>query len=423
MGEELNSNNDEPKKPTIQSADKIYNIGNIENANFGFVAGKKAFNVLLTKQLINQIQEYHPKIKDFINKIPENFTDNWETERTYLNQAKGLVEENFVWIIGWQLRRLFAIGNKTASPEQTDDYLEQCLMTFKLTMQLVSFSLVAHLWDGLNGREVNQGSDLEAISSLFESKIELRPDQYLEVFKSLLKLYEINNTTLPFKEMQDVEFYNNKEGEFMKACVGLFEIREIYNQSKQTPEHCFQAEEHLTSFLTSFRFLANYQLISMKKIEYDWQRNSEPRYLRQFNILGKNIKKSGSQQLLKYGTEPLNTYSLFLRNNVTKINLFPFMIDYNALTNEDGSKICLFNYRIENRGLNYFIIDDESNQSIEFTGVMKSGKKDQIVEDEQQQNLKFDIVLSQFIDAQNTILGTSDQFEPLTEQDSDFGNL
>ena len=423
MGEELNSNNDTSKGPAIQSAEKIYNIGNIENANFGFVPGKKAFNVLLTKQLINQIQEYHPKIKDFLKGIPEDFKDNWESEKTYLNQAKGLVEENFVWIVGWQLRRLFAIGNKTASPEQTDDYLEQCLMTFKLTMQLITFSLVAHLWDELNGREVNPGSDLKAVSILFESKIELRPDQYLEAFKSLLVLYKINSITLPFKEMRDVEVFNNEEGVFMKACGGLFEIREVYNQSKQNPEHCFQAEEHLTVFLTSFRFLANYQLISMKKIEYDWQRNSEPRYLRQFNILGKNIKQTGPQQLLKYGTEPLNTYSLFLRNNITKINLFPFILDYNALTNEEGSKICLFNYRFENSGLNYFFIDDESKQTIEFTGVMKAAEKDQIVKDEQHQNLKFDIVLSQFIDAQNAILGTSDSFETLTDQSTEFGNL
>ncbi len=34
MGEELNSNNDEPKRPTIQSAEKIYNIDKVDNANF-----------------------------------------------------------------------------------------------------------------------------------------------------------------------------------------------------------------------------------------------------------------------------------------------------------------------------------------------------------------------------------------------------
>lgn len=407
------------KSTSTQVADKIINVEHIENANFGFVPGSKPFNHVLTKNLMKACRAFDPGIDSFLNDLPEDSKDNWETEKVFLNKAKGLLEGAYVWIIGWQLRRLFAIGNRPQTAELVSDYLTQIFKTFRLTLQLVDYALVTTLWDAIKQNDLNLNKDAGDIALLFQSNIALRSEEYLKIFQQLMELYQSHGLSFPFGELADSPVLKNNDG-FSESCKNMIQLIEETGEINITPDHCYRAESLLSDFLSSFSFLADYQLVSMIKIEYEWQRNREPRYIRDFNILGKNRNPS---KLLKYGSEPFNSYAVFLRSNKARIDLFPFALDLNALTAEEGSRICFFEHRIKNTGLSYFVLDDEAEHKIDYRGIRKGTEDDIILKENQQLDLRLDTVILQFLDAQNTVLGTKEKFTPVSEEPSAFDNL
>jgi hypothetical protein len=98
------------KVQNIQYADKIYNIEHINEANFGFVTGKKAFNEALTKALIEAMQEDCLPASKFLSRVQE--IPNWEKESRISDKAKEIIAYSFVGVIGIQLSKLMAIKNQ-----------------------------------------------------------------------------------------------------------------------------------------------------------------------------------------------------------------------------------------------------------------------------------------------------------------------
>ena len=72
---------------TFQAADKVYNIASLNDANFGFITGKKAFNEELTKVLIEAIQEDCIPARRFMEKAKD--FQNWEKQGAHRRQGKG----------------------------------------------------------------------------------------------------------------------------------------------------------------------------------------------------------------------------------------------------------------------------------------------------------------------------------------------
>jgi DNA-directed RNA polymerase subunit L len=85
---------------------KIYNIEHINEANFGVVTSKKVFNGVLTKELMLLLKD-HEIPHEFFDNLPTEDKENWESKRQFLKDAQGILEDSFVWVIGWELRRLF----------------------------------------------------------------------------------------------------------------------------------------------------------------------------------------------------------------------------------------------------------------------------------------------------------------------------
>lgn len=89
---------------TIQYADKIYNIEQIDEANFGSVTGKKAFNQYLTKALIEAILPTCTPARRFSEKVAN--IREWERQVRISNKAKEIIAYSFVGIIGIHLSKL-----------------------------------------------------------------------------------------------------------------------------------------------------------------------------------------------------------------------------------------------------------------------------------------------------------------------------
>ena len=107
----------------IQIAGKIYNIEHINEANFGFILGKKIFNEALTKQLIEAIAPYSKSTYQFFTRASE--TNNWENQVRISDRAKEIIANSFVGPIGVQLRKLMAIGKEDSSEHKLFKYIDR----------------------------------------------------------------------------------------------------------------------------------------------------------------------------------------------------------------------------------------------------------------------------------------------------------
>lgn len=394
---------------------KVYNIGHINEANFGVVTSNKVFNGILTKELILLFKE-HKKAESFLNCLPVEDKDDWEGKRQPLKEAQGILEESFVWVIGWQLRRLFSIGNDKDKKIETkiDEYINHCFSTYRIALQLVNYIFISKLWDEKNrNRNINTGK--APLKNFFCCNRPLKLIELRRLFQALLEIYRDNQLACPVEEdcLGDISDFTETGSKFNIACTELEELESI-SMGNETYGlgHCHTAEISLISILTKFKFFTSYQLVTLKKIEYESARNATARYIKDLNILEKKEAKN-LLRYLKYDNTPTQTYSVFFRNKNKSINLFPFLVDYNALTNEPDSQIFLYECMEEESGLRYFSLQSEGEEIINYSATSTESMevKSEEQKNEVQRNIRLDLVVKQFEDAMNTILGTSFSFK------------
>jgi DNA-directed RNA polymerase subunit L len=401
----------------ITYADKIYNIEHINEANFGVMTSNKVFNGVLTKELIYILKEKE-KPKNFLGKLRPEHKDNWHSVRQLLNEAQVTLADTFVWVIGWELRRLFAIGNEVEDIEKkVDKYIKHCIITCRISVQLINYLFISNLWDEKRKKsKVNADADKEPIRDFFTSQRKPLLSDLHKLFQKLIEIYKSNKLEYPINkdDFGDINEFLKSDSKFNQACADLESLetldilREPYGLG-----HCHTAELALTTVLSSFIFLANCHLVTMKKIEYEESRNLAGRYIKDLNILENKEEKSFRRRLI-YDDSPGMTYSVFLKNKDKSINLFPFLLDYNALIDADGFQ--LFFYRLWDRktGLHYFSIESDDEKIIDY----RDAKAESVVKikDEEQKNdlqkkIRLNLVTEQFEKAMNTILDTEISFK------------
>ncbi|MCG6190965.1 hypothetical protein [Maribellus maritimus] len=408
---------------------KVYNIEHINEANFGVVTSNKVFNGVLTRDLILLLKD-KKKPQSFLSGLPEEDKDNWESIRMHLRDAQEILVESFVWIIGWEMRRLFSIGNDKEKRIETkiDEYLNHCFSTYRISLQLINFLFISQLWDEKSSNPaINSKND--EISNFFNASRDLKLSELRNLFQSLIKVYKTNKLEFPLKneELGDVDEFLNPESKFNLACAEL-ENLELMDPGKIAfgLGHCHTAEISLTTILSNFIFLADYQLVTLKKIEYEESRNSVAWYIKDLNILENNESKN-LLRYLKFDNTPQLTYSVFFRNRNTSVNLFPFLIDYNALTNESDFQLLFYQCREGESGLRYFSSKSEKEKVIDYmaTAAESMEIKSETQKNELQKNIRLDMVSKQFEEAMNTLLGTNFKFKPKVSEINDdlLGNL
>ena len=173
-------------------------------------------------------------------------------------------------------------------------------------------------------------------------------------------------------------------------------------------------------------FFTDYQMVTLKKIEYEKSRNSAARYIKYLNILENNESKN-LLRYLKFDNAPQLTYSVFFRNRNVSFNLFPFLIDYNALTNELDFQLFFYQCLEDESGLCYFSIKSEKEKIINYMAKAAESMeiKSEAQKNDLQRNLRLDMVCRQFEEAMNTLLGSNFRFRPKVSEVNDdiMGNL
>jgi hypothetical protein len=408
---------------------KVYNIEHINEANFGVVTSNKVFNGVLTKELILLLKEKQ-RPASFLNSLSPEDKDNWEGVRQYLKEAQGILEDSFIWVVGWELRRLFSIGNDKEKRIETkiDEYINHCFSAYRISLQLINYLFISKLWDETNkNRDID--TDKGPIRNFFISNRALKLPELRTLFQTLLEVFRNNHLEYPIEEAElgDIDEFLQSGSKFNSACAELERLeamdmgKEIYGLG-----HCHTAEISLTAILAGFRFFASYQLVTLKKVEYEESRNSAARYIKDLNILEKREAKN-IQRMLKYDNVPALSYSVFFRNANKSVNLFPFLLDYNTLTNEADFQIFFYVCREGESDLRYYSIKSESNEMISYMAtaseIMEIKSEEQ--KNEVQKNIRLDLVAKQFEEAMNTILGTDFSFKPKGSSQNiyNLGNL
>ena len=243
------------------------------------------------------------------------------------------------------------------------------------------------------------------IKERLESILPLKLAEQLEIFYALRSFFSSHpEATDPFPELngQDLSSLQDYIEQLDRIKAGL-------DDDDCGLLDCFAAEEVVSNFLVKFSFLVQYNMASIKNIGYQEIRNYDPRYIHRYAALGLDSKAQRDAEKIEYTERTVNTHSVIIYKGKAYenyINLFPFIIDYNALIFEHGSRICFFrSLDVSTADIEYIILDDGSSIKIESCSTTESYDYNSIMLDQaRRKQYNLDIVSQAFREACEQLL-------------------
>ena len=396
---------------TIQATDKTYPIHDLNETTFGLLTGRKPFNELLTKRILTALQDFSPDAKNLLDSV-RDFRVPWETQKNPGNSAREIIKRSFDGFIGIQLRRLFAIGIDPFSREKHRNYLEMCLITCKRTLQLLCYILISELWNKkIENPDQYQfnAAQKQMLRKFFEIVFEMNIDDYFQLFLKLYAIFDEYQIEFPLSELGELRNHVLPNSSFAHAINTLQTLSEKFDNNTDTQLDCFEAEIQITEMLVTLVFLAKYKMNSIKDLDHVHVRNKSPFYIHHYAKIKEVTESNINAERVNCTDDTVNTDSilLFKERYQESISLFPFILDYNALTFELGTKLCFYSYfTSDDESLNYHFFDDNSEQNI-VDGIEEPINMNDIMKDKEgRKKYKFHIACEQFRSAKKALLGS-----------------
>ena len=405
-----------------------FKIEELAAEEFEFLTGRRAFNEWLTRCLIEALAPYSKPAGKLL-KGARKRSPQWEKERSISDTAKDIIAYSYVGVIGIQLRKLMAIGKEEASEAKQQRYQQQAVRTAYRALQLLNFALISRLWDKQPSTQLDLSeTQQKALYDFFHDPLERDLLGELQLLRLLYQIFENHQLELPLSELKAFRAPLQEGSGFEQACEALQRIERRLDQRDFDKLSCYQAEQQLTTVLEHLAFLANYRMVSIKRIVYDEMRNQAPRYLHSYAALGIDSKFKLNAERVKYAEDPVNTDAILLYKGryEESVNLFPFIIDVNALTFEEGAKVCFYSRKdIADGSLDFRFLEDHQLENIVFHNVFRPDTDiNQLMMDpEQRKRFKLDQVYLQFQEAQAALLGEAapgDELDRLMDEEDDF---
>jgi len=366
-------------------------ISQLNKETSDYNAKEYKYNQLFTKTIVDAMFKDESCQKKYCNfyEVISNIGQNWDAEPDLCFEGKEMILEKFDGIFVEQLNTLYSIGNEPQSLDKKIKYIKQCHYIVKRTIDLIIFVFLSKLWDDKEKIKLSGGTPLREYFPIAKKQITL--------LRNLIRIYkkQKNDDNLLIPEILAFSEQFNETGELYNANIELEKLYESFREkdsdvpvSKPTNLDCFIAEKQLTVFFENFCFLANYKVVSMKKIEcFHTKYVKEKKYLQNHECLGSD---KHTNICIKMG-EPLFTYDVLLYKGddySKNINLFPFIIDINALDNAMDLEFNISNIAfISHVGLvkqhliyDYLNPDNDSDKSftLEYMEIMKQKDKEKM---------------------------------------------
>ncbi len=378
---------------------------------------KNTFNEELTGRLLKAISTHNRKAGDFLTA-----NSDWAANEDLIKTAKRIIINGYVGVIGGQIRKLMSIGAEDFSESKMMRYLENCQITAKRCLQLICYALISKLWDHQLAEKIKfSRAQMDVFIKFFRNAAEEDIPAFAELLRNLLEVYSVNKLDFLISESMDLLPKLQEGSEFLSACEKLNESSQLLKNSTFQMNDCLAAEMNVAIVLENLSFLAEYRMISINEIDYNQQRNdNEGLYLHNYTLLvGENLANNDSQSNVRRESSPVISHAviIFKDNYRENINLDPFIIDFNGLKLDGGSKICFYSHAntYDDLNLNYSFIEDNSKVIIKKSSNPKPSdsslntlntwlsKKDNRID------MNFDKVYSLFFEAKKTLTGIEEE--------------
>lgn len=364
------------------------------------VAPKPVYNKELTRLLVEALRTHQPEAE----RLCQNF--GWLEQPANLKKVQNFLCRNYVGEIGKQMRKLVNIGDDQSMDEATkrSHFVEKCLDIARTSLDLINCTLVSVWWDTVKTTPYPlDPAQHTALSAFFEKNFEPSLSDQVALLRTLSDLFAQHHIEPPFLELPTLRPHLDAGGDLERTAQAL--------EASALSREAEKAEAALAALMGRLTFLSHYRMASIKKIAYRQIRDDAPRFLHRYVSLGIDVKYSEDAEKGNYTDLGEQTPAILLYRGdryQNGVSLFPFIIDYNALTFEQGAKVCFFTAKdLSSEALEYRFLGDNSLIRIEKEGIRRpdTDLNELMLSPEKLRTLNLDCVVEAFYAAQGAILG------------------
>jgi hypothetical protein len=337
-----------------------HSIDDLTEESFNYFTKKIKVNRILIPNLLDAIKntciQWSQWDDERIYERIKNDKD-WINNKDKFDDCRNFIRKNFLGIITPYINSLFAIEEnkvKQTEPEQMKGYIDVCRTIIKTVIDLSVNILFTYLLE----KNINiKNEDKPIIENYFKPESKSSEKQIVFAYRlmnNMFSLPEKNDSNL-LKELLNLKDYFSENNIFP---VLWEEIDKLHEYSDYNWYDNYRAEKILTEFLGYFAFLSNYNLISIHGIEYHNIKKCEPKYIQYYSLTDFSQTDKVNHKATDGATF---THAVFLQNRTDekqRLNLFPFVIDRNALknkktTDEKKTAIGFFEYYNSSKNTSY----------------------------------------------------------------------
>ena len=339
---------------TIQDSIIIHGIAPPENT-------RTQVNNLLVDTLFKEVAQHSVEVGYLLEAYIK-------CNRMDMRMIRQAIIDSFPAPVGEQLRRLFASSTIDVNR------LRQLVSTYETIIELLCFTMLSQLWEVKfknPGLVIHEDYLVEFNSFFALSADGYQTYNYFKLMEAIAEIFNKNKIEYFVKELNILGKSLIAKDEFYNAHLFMEEMkRELAEdnvKANKIENFCIQAEEQLGTILKHLAFFVKYKLTTIKRIEIIKSRHKNPQY-RHNKVLLDKVTAGILDEVGIYNSFTENNSVILLKNlqEVTDyLSLSPFIIDENALTGHQNSKLFFYSFQ-DSSGRDYYykFIDNEEEQLI-----------------------------------------------------------
>lgn len=328
---------------------------------------KRIPNGELCRVMIKAVEPFSSKAQKFLERQTQEL---WWQEPQEVNGARKALFGSFCNIVGNLINQLIRVlpSNELRKEYQ---YVERCKDLVNKTLDLFNYALLSSLWEAQKTQyQPLQSSHYQVLLRFFDDSNGFNIQKRLELLKALSEIFHQHGITLPLSELEELL----DSDQFWKTGGELSRLLEKYREIVKLND-CFEIENELVKWLEPLSFLVTYRMESIKSIQYQGMKATPPNYLHysiELAATGEKDHEFGKEDYrFSKGNRETEAVVLSKIGENDGVNLFPFIIDYNAIIEVKRDKICLFDHVDDDSNLNYIILEDSKRSLFSLQSMTK----------------------------------------------------
>jgi hypothetical protein len=347
-----------------------HSIDDLTEEDFDYFTKQIKVNHILIPNLLNAIKDtciQWDETTGIYNRIKK---ENWLKNDNLLKDCRYFITQNLLGIIEHNLNSLFRTGiliDENASEQKNiKEYIVQCEKIMRIFVDVSVAVLLTRLCE--DDMDISDKDKTEINAYYFENEGKTIETQRNFAYR-LMNIFALSGKKADSIVLQELLKLKESFGENGILSVSCKEIEKLRTYGDVNPFDNYRAEKILTEFLRYFAFLTNYNMISIRKIEYHNIKKCEPKYIQHCSSVG----FSPDGKINNQATADTFTHAVFLQNRTGEnmsLNLYPFVIDSNVLKkNGNIHSIAFFNYQniyANSNYLDYTILNFEDSNNPDY---------------------------------------------------------